>query len=494
MLEEEYSGIVISLIPSQDQDVLQQLSSASFLSNTRLQIIIVAEGGSGRYLALQKALESTTDFIHYADMDRLLHWVETQPDEWKRMLGEVEKFDCVIFGRTPRAYLTHPQALIQTEKLSNQVVSHILKQDMDVSAGSKSFSRIAARCIIDNCSKDNSIGTDAEWPICIKKASFYLKYIPVEGLEWESADQFMPRAASADEQSLASKNYDSDPKHWADRAEIANGIIHTALEVSQKEISIPEDDQTNTFIFDNAAVFEVDDYLYFYSETLTNERSQKEVDALVRILALDEPKKILDLACGFGRHTNRLAQLGHIMTGVDISPGFLEIARQDALSKGVNVAYRQIDMRKINFTNEFDCVLLLFTAFGYFTDEENLKVLLNIRNALVPGGWLIVDIPNRDTFLRGMQPFYVTEKEGNMMIDRLSFDNLQGRSYNRRVVFRDGVRKDKPFSLRLYNSNEIHALIKQAGLTVEHIYGDWDSQELNPESRRLVVIARKQAL
>jgi len=136
-------------------------------------------------------------------------------------------------------------------------------------------------------------------------------------------------------------------------------------------------------------------------------------------------------------------------------------------------------------------VLLLFTAFGYFSDGENLQVLINARSALHPGGLLIFDTTHRDTFLKSMQPYYIVEKEGNMMIDRMSFDSLQGRSYNRRVVFRDGVRKDKPFSVRLYNPNEIQSLITRAGLLLEHIYGGWETQELTPESNRMVVIARK---
>ena len=248
---------------------------------------------------------------------------------------------------------------------------------------------------------------------------------------------------------------------------------------------------TNFSEFDLSAVFDVDDYLYFYSEALTDERTEKEVSMLVRLLGLDQPKKILDLACGFGRHTNRLAVLGHKMTGVDITPGFLEIARHDAALKNVNVRYLQDDMRTIKFSNEFDNVLLLFTAFGYFSEEENLHVLFNIGNALIPGGLLIFDIPNRDTFLRNMQPYFVREKDGNFMIDRMSFDSIQGRSYNRRVVIRDGIRKDKPFSIRLYNPNEIQALLTKAGLIVENIYGGWTGQEISPDSNQIIVVARK---
>ena len=247
----------------------------------------------------------------------------------------------------------------------------------------------------------------------------------------------------------------------------------------------------NTPEFDFTAVFNVDDYLYFYSEGLTEERTAAEVAALVNYLELTQPMQILDLACGFGRHANRLAALGHQLTGVDITPGFLEIARCSALQQGLEVAYLEGDMRCLDFVEAFDRVMILFTAFGYFSDDENLLVLKQAARALRPGGKLVFDIQNRDTFLKGFLPAYVTEKEGNLMIDRCSFDTSTGRMYNRRIVIRDGVRKDKPFFVRLYNPTEITGLLTGAGLQVDHIYAGWDGQPLSADSKRLIIIAKK---
>ena len=487
----KYDDIVISFLPGVDSDVIKPFTAGIFSPNPKISFHVNDDLRKGRYMALKKALDTPSDYFHYADMDRLLHWVETKPEEWIQMVGQIEKFDCIIFGRTQAATLTHPQALINTEMISNQVVSRFLNREMDVSAGSKSFSRSAATYLVEHGKPDNSIGTDAEWPILLKQAGFRLEYIPVDGLDWESADQFQLRAATAEEQKQAAVKYDSDPINWSRRIEIAQEIIQTALEVAQPKPPTVKEDNIQPKEFDFEAVFDVDDYLYFYSESLTDERTEAEVSALVSLLELDKPKKILDLACGFGRHTNRLAALGHTMTGVDLMPGFLDIAKKDAVQKRVDVCYQQGDMRRIAFDNEYDCVLLLFTAFGYFSDEENLQVLINARNALLPGGKLIFDIQNRDTFLKAMQPYYVVEKEGNMMIDHMTFDSYRGRSYNRRVVFRDGIRKDKPFFIRLYNPSEIQTLITRAGLEMEHLYAGWDAKEFSSDSNRMVVIARK---
>jgi SAM-dependent methyltransferase len=490
-LQEIYSEIVISFFPGEDPDVEEQFTSGIFSSTPKLTFYKNDNRRTGRYMALKKALDTPSGFIHYADMDRLLRWVETKPEEWMQMVEQIEKFDCIIFGRTNAATLTHPQALITTEKISNQVVSHFLNIEMDVSAGSKSFSHSAAQFLVDHGKPDNSIGTDAEWPILLQQAGIHLEYIPVDGLDWESADQFQLHAATVQEQKQAAARYDADPFHWSQRIEIANEIVQTALEVALQKPPLGKADITTQKEFDFEAVFDVDDYLYFYRESLTDERSDAEVSALVRLLELETPKRILDLACGFGRHANRLAALGHTMTGIDITPGFLEIAHQDAIQRKVEVQYQLGDMRYLTFENEFDRVMIIFTAFGYFTDEQNYQVLINARNALKPGGLLIFDTQNRDFISKDMRPFFVVEKEGNMMIDRLTFDSIQGRFYNKRVVFRDRVRKDKPFFVRLYNPNEIQALITQAGMKLHHIYGDLNATEFSSDSHRMVVIARK---
>lgn len=253
--------------------------------------------------------------------------------------------------------------------------------------------------------------------------------------------------------------------------------------MTQEKQELPE--------FNSRAVFDPDDYLYFYEESLTEERTGKEVEALVNFLHLDEPSKIMDLACGHGRHANQLAKRGHSVTGIDITDGFLEIAREDAKGLNVSVEYICEDMRNISYSDEFDIVLLLFTSFGYFSDEGNKLVLQNIFKALKPGGYFCFDIHNRDVAVKNMRPYNVIEKEGNFQIDRSTIDSENGFWINRRVIIRNGVRKDLPFFIRLYNPNEIRYLLSDAGFADISFYCDWDGNPISIKSGRMIIVARK---
>jgi SAM-dependent methyltransferase len=243
--------------------------------------------------------------------------------------------------------------------------------------------------------------------------------------------------------------------------------------------------------FDFQAVFEPDDYLYFYSMSLTDSRTRQELDFLKKKLKLNRPLRILDLACGYGRHALPLAGLGHEVVGVDITPGFLKIAESAARKKRLKVEFICRDMRRIGYGNEFDCALLLYTAFGYFSDADNFKVLKNVARALKPGGIFCFDTFNPVELLKNLPLTRVTEKGKDLMIDRMSFDPGSRRMCNQRIVVRDGQRKDKPFFVRVYEPREIKELLDRSGMRLEKIYGDWSGEKISGKSKRMIVIAQK---
>jgi hypothetical protein len=234
-LEAIYSGIAISLPPDVDRSIVDRLEELPFVS-----AVMTHDWSWGRYAALQRALEFDAARIQYADFDRLLRWVETNPAELLSTLDRSRESDCLIVGRTVAAYRTHPHALVQTEAISNRVVSYLLGLAVDVSAGAKVFSRAAAEFLVENCRPDSrdghALGTDAEWPITLQRAGFIMNYLEVDGLDWETADRFMEEAAGLESQRLAAEAYDAEPQNWARRVAIAMEIVKCGFDALDKQL------------------------------------------------------------------------------------------------------------------------------------------------------------------------------------------------------------------------------------------------------------------
>jgi hypothetical protein len=233
-LTDVYAQIVISLPPDAPSDVVEMLPTlvnCDFPTTIRMAVIINQDWNAGRYASINTALSAgQASHIAYADLDRLLRWVETRPEEWRTSMEAIQRHECLIFGRSEAAYRTHPQALVQTEAISNRVVSYFLGQSVDVSAGLKGFSRRAAQYLVDHTQPLHALGTDAEWTILLKKTGFPVDYIAVDGLDWESADRYQLKAADEAEQRRAAAQYDADPKHWARRVEVALEIVQSAMD------------------------------------------------------------------------------------------------------------------------------------------------------------------------------------------------------------------------------------------------------------------------
>ncbi|QTA38420.1 class I SAM-dependent methyltransferase [Thermosipho ferrireducens] len=243
--------------------------------------------------------------------------------------------------------------------------------------------------------------------------------------------------------------------------------------------------------FNISDVFKVDDYMHFYSKFLTEERTKKEVDNIISLLAPKPSQKIIDIACGHGRHSIELSKRGFDVTGVDIMEDFLAIARKEAKRQKTNVSFLKKDMRNLNFKEDFDIALLLFTSFGYFSDEENKTILKNVHRTLKHGGKLLFDIPNRDSRATLFKES-VLEVDNDLMIDFPKFNPLNGRLKVRRLIIRDNQKREFTYEIRIYNLTEINELLLSAGFKLLEVYGNWEKEKFTATSPRIIIIAEKQ--
>ncbi len=227
--------------------------------------------------------------------------------------------------------------------------------------------------------------------------------------------------------------------------------------------------------------------LMFNADTFA--RGSEEVQQLLELLG-GQPGSVLDLGCGPGRHALPLADAGLKVTAVDTSPSLL--AQLESTLDGRDIEIVEADMRDFCRPQAFDLVVVMWTSFGYFTDEgDHAAVLENIRSSLKPGGRLLLDLVGLEYLCRNLQPVHLTEyDDGRILVERPDLTRDMTRLENEWMLI-DGDRVHyHSFSHRVWSAGEIRSLLAQAGLAVESIHGDYAGSDYDLEAERLVVIAR----
>lgn len=239
-----------------------------------------------------------------------------------------------------------------------------------------------------------------------------------------------------------------------------------------------------------------EDYLRIYRPQLTEERTRKESEFIAGALDLPHGARVLDLACGLGRHAIAMAKLGYQVTGVDFNPRYLENAAAEADRAGVEVRWMVGDMRSLHVEEGFDGVYSYFTSFGYFSDRENEKVISNIVQSLRHSGRFLLDMANRDWILtHPQQRTWARQEDGALLMEEATLDLPSSRVISRLILIQPqgGAEVTKEFNLRLYTSAELTAMFARLGLIVKHVWGGPDRSEYSAESRRLVLLAEREA-
>lgn len=197
------------------------------------------------------------------------------------------------------------------------------------------------------------------------------------------------------------------------------------------------------------------------------------ITKLVAELRLPENSKIIDLACGKGRHSIFLNKLGYKVLGVDLSKQSIEHNKSfesDRLKFAVH------DMRDEIFgrltSEKVDAVVNLFTSFGYFdTEAEDRAVFTSVSNCLKDGGYFVLDFLN-ETFVKNtLIKETKTEKEG---IKFHITKKIKDKHVLKNIKFRDGGREfEFSENVKLHTLEDIENFAQEAGFITEKIFGDY---------------------
>lgn len=228
--------------------------------------------------------------------------------------------------------------------------------------------------------------------------------------------------------------------------------------------------------------------------------TRREIEFLQQVGVLAPERRILDLACGGGRHSLAMARHGAEVTGLDVGPAAVASARRRAARASLSATFVEGDVRQLAYDATFDVVTLLFGCFTEMTRDDAQACLQGVARSLRPGGWFVLDVfaPSFFAELDGMQEWWVGR------------DFIAGRFPQLVLTEYFYYPRPKTYARRDFicnaNTGEIHAfgvsgqaytlkglsdMFKAVGLTPMMMCGDWDGADVTSESEIYIMVAQK---
>jgi SAM-dependent methyltransferase len=211
-----------------------------------------------------------------------------------------------------------------------------------------------------------------------------------------------------------------------------------------------------------------EDYLKLYAHR-SDEEAAEQVKFITDTLGLQRTERVLDLACGTGRHSLAFALSGYSVLGVDLSPTLIEEARRRLHDhEGISASFYVADMFNLPQIGSFDLIVNLFTSFGYFADnEKNEEMFQVVKDHLKPEGQFFLDYLHPFNVKQTLVKEEVLEVEGERVVVTRSLEKdcvvkiiqFPGRTYKE--------------SVKLYEREQIEQMMHRHGLIINNVWNDY---------------------
>jgi SAM-dependent methyltransferase len=229
-----------------------------------------------------------------------------------------------------------------------------------------------------------------------------------------------------------------------------------------------------------------------YYHLLYNNRNETEAEAfisrLITYLQIPAACKLLDIACGKGRHARQLANLGYDVTGIDLASESIAYAKQFETEK---LHFFEQDMRSLFHINEYDYAFNFFTSIGYFnTKQEDERTFSNFAAALKPNGFLIIDFINVHAAIQSLQTHQQLTR-GDIQFDVTK--HYDGTYFKKAIQVTDAnLVNTYHEKLRAFTLPDFESMCATNQLSIVKTFGDYELMEYDQtHSPRLILIAKK---
>lgn len=213
-------------------------------------------------------------------------------------------------------------------------------------------------------------------------------------------------------------------------------------------------------------------YKEIWRQIFPEKTTLAEVEWIIKEGGLDPQSSVLDLMCGYGRHSLVLGQKGIPVTAVDNLPAYIHEIKEKAEAENLPVQTLCEDVMGMKIDNQFDAAICMGNSLQFFKEDELLKLLSNISGHLRPGGkffintWSIAEIAFKNNTEKSWGRFgdllFLTENKLLFRPTRLEIKSL--------IISDTGEREEKSGIDFIYSISEIEGMLNKAGFSLKEIY------------------------
>lgn len=230
---------------------------------------------------------------------------------------------------------------------------------------------------------------------------------------------------------------------------------------------------------------------FMFDETRWN-LADLEVERILALTGIEPPARVLDLCCGVGRHSLAFAGRGFSVVGVDLTPSYLEAARESATDSGLSIDFVQADAREFRDPKGFALCVNLGASFGYSEDiRDDARMLRLCRENLAPGGACVIETIGKETAARAFIDSEAFERDGWSVGARYGILGDWEQLENRWTARRGDTVYERSFAIRLYAGTEMKRALLEAGFDSVTLYGDLDGRGYDERAQMQVAVARR---
>lgn len=221
------------------------------------------------------------------------------------------------------------------------------------------------------------------------------------------------------------------------------------------------------------------------------DNTKGDVKNIIDLLNIKPNDTILDVCCGFGRHSNLLAKEGFKVTGIDITEKYINRAKKGKESNN-NPEFLHQDLLTYKKNDNFSFAINLFTSFGLLEDEEDeIKGLENVFASLKKGGKYLIDIQGKELLCRDYEKNIWFESGDVKVFLEYTILNSFTTLRSRWLYYKDNKMFEKSFDTRIYSALELATLLSSIGFEKVDIFGDLKGNPYDINAKRLIVVGTK---